>query len=207
MSLTASVATAASSALGIQAPPLTLDWRPSNPPQTHGWAGLLAACIQDDDPCVFFEHKALYTMKGEVPEEHYVIPLGQANVVREGKDVTIVALARMVQFAEKAAKALAKDGIECTIVDPRTISPLDTDTIFSSVEKTGRLVVVDESYDRCGVASDIVGMVAQNLFGALKAAPQMVTPPFVPTPFATNLEAAYLPDAKKIEAAVRKTME
>lgn len=177
---------------------------PSNP---YDAKGLLAASIQDDDPCVFFEHKALYTMKGEVPEEHYVIPLGKANVVREGKDVTIVALARMVQFAEKAAKKLAKDGIECTIIDPRTISPLDTDTIFSSVEKTGRLVVVDESYDRCGVASDIVGMVSQNLFGALKAAPQMVTAPFVPTPFAANLEAAYLPDAAKIEAAVRKIVQ
>jgi pyruvate dehydrogenase E1 component beta subunit len=145
-------------------------------------------------------------MKGEVPEEHYTIPLGQANVIQEGKDVTIVALARMVQFAEKAAKALAKDGIECTIIDPRTISPLDTDTIFSSVEKTGRLVVVDESYDRCGVAADIAAMVSQNVFDALKAAPQMVTAPFVPTPFAANLEAAYLPDARKIEAAVRKTM-
>ena len=177
---------------------------PSNP---YDAKGLLATCIEDDDPCVFFEHKALYTMKGEVPEEHYTIPLGEANVVQEGKDVTIVALARMVQFAEKAAKALAKDGIECTIIDPRTISPLDTDTIFSSVEKTGRLVVIDESYDRCGFASDIVGMVAQNLFGALKSAPQMVTPPFVPVPFAANLEAAYIPDAKKIEAAVRKTLE
>jgi pyruvate dehydrogenase E1 component beta subunit len=177
---------------------------PSNP---YDAKGLLAACIEDDDPCVFFEHKALYTMKGEVPEERYVIPLGKANVLQEGKDVTIVALARMVQFAEKAAKKLAKDGIECTIIDPRTISPLDTDAIYSSVEKTGRLVVVDESYDRCGIASDIVGMVSQNVFGALKAAPQMVTPPFVPVPFAANLEAEYIPNAAKVITAVRKTLE
>jgi pyruvate dehydrogenase E1 component beta subunit len=177
---------------------------PSNP---YDAKGLLATCIADDDPCVFFEHKALYTMKGEVPEEHYTIPLGQANVVREGKDVTIVALGRMVSFAEKAAKKLAKAGIEVTLIDPRTISPLDKDTIYASVEKTGRLVVVDEDNDRCGFASDLVGMVAQDLFGALKSAPQMVTPPFCPVPFAANLEAAYIPDAKKIEAAVRKTLE
>ncbi len=177
---------------------------PSNP---YDAKGLLMACIEDNDPCVFFEHKALYTMKGEVPEEYYTIPLGQANVVQEGKDVTIVALARMVQVAVQAAKTLAKEGIECTIIDPRTISPLDKDTIFSSVEKTGRLVVVDEDNDRCGFASDIVGMVAQNLFGALKGAPQMVTPPFVPVPFAANLEAEYIPNAAKVVAAVRKTLE
>jgi len=177
---------------------------PSNPFDAKG---LLAACIEDDDPCIFFEHKALYTMKGEVPEERYVIPLGQANVVQEGKDVTIVALGRMVEMATKAAKKLAKDGIECTIIDPRTISPLDKDTIYSSVEKTGRLVVVDEDNDRCGFAPDVVGMVAQDIFGSLKAAPQMVTPPFVPVPFATNLEAEYIPNAAKVIAAVRKTLE
>lgn len=177
---------------------------PSNP---YDAKGLLMSCIEDNDPCVFFEHKALYTMKGEVPEEYYTIPLGQANVVQEGKDVTIVALARMVQVAVQAAKTLAKEGIECTIIDPRTISPLDKDTIFSSVEKTGRLVVVDEDNDRCGFACDIVGMVAQNLFGALKGAPQMVTPPFVPVPFAANLEAEYIPNAAKVVAAVRKTLE
>ena len=121
--------------------------------------------------------------------------------------MTIVALARMVQVATQAAKALAKEGIECTIIDPRTISPLDKDTIFSSVEKTGRLVVVDEDNDRCGFATDIVGMVAQDLFRSLKAAPQMVTPPFVPVPFAANLEAEYIPNAAKVQAAVRKTLE
>jgi len=177
---------------------------PSNP---YDAKGLLAASIQDDDPCVFFEHKALYTVKGEVPEEHYVIPLGKANILQEGKDVTIVALGRMVDMATKAAKKLAKDGIECTVIDPRTISPLDKDAIFNSVEKTGRLVVVDEDNDRCGFASDIVGMVAQDLFGALKSAPQMVTPPFVPVPFAPNLEAEYIPSAAKVEAAVRKTLQ
>jgi pyruvate dehydrogenase E1 component beta subunit len=113
----------------------------------------------------------------------------------------------MVDMANKAAKKLAKDGISCTIIDPRTTSPLDTDAIFSSVEKTGRLVVVDEDSRRCGFASDVVGMVAQEVFSSLKSAPQMVTPPFVPVPFAKNLEMAYLPDADKVAAAVRKVME
>jgi acetoin:2,6-dichlorophenolindophenol oxidoreductase subunit beta len=177
---------------------------PSNP---YDAKGLLAAAIQDNDPCVFFEHKALYTMKGEVPEEHYVIPLGKANILQEGKDVTIVAVGRMVEMATKAAKKLAKEGIECTIIDPRTISPLDKGAILSSVEKTGRLVVVDEDSHRCGFAADVVGMVAQEVFGALKAAPQMVTPPFTPVPFASNLEAEYLPNPAKVAAAVRKTLE
>jgi len=177
------------------------------PSNAYDAKGLLAASIQDNDPCVFFEHKALYTVKCEVPEEHYTIPLGKANIVREGKDVTIVALGRMVEMATKAAKALAKDGIECTVIDPRTTSPLDTDAIYSSVEKTGRLVVVDEDNCRCGFASDVVGLVAQTVFRALKAAPQMVTPPFVPVPFAPNLEAAYTPSANRVEAVVRKIME
>lgn len=177
---------------------------PSSP---YDAKGLLAASIQDNDPCIFFEHKALYTVKGDVPEEHYTIPLGKANILQEGKDVTIVALGMMVSVAVAAAKKLAKDGINCTIIDPRTTSPLDTDAIFSSIEKTGRLVVVDEDSSRCGFASDIVGIVAQEVFGSLKSAPQMVTPPFVHVPFAKNLETAYLPNADKVAAAVRKTME
>lgn len=176
---------------------------PSNP---YDAKGLLATCIQDDDPCMFFEHKVLYTKKGEVPEEFYTIPLGVANVVREGSDVTIVAVGRMVEMAEKAAKKLAKDGIEATIIDPRTISPLDKDTIYNSLEQTGRLVVVDEDNDRCGFASDLVGMAAQDMFGSLKNAPQMVTPPFVPIPFAPNLEAEYIPSPEKIMDAVRRTL-
>ncbi len=112
----------------------------------------------------------------------------------------------LIELADGEAVAVFAAATRQTIIDPRTISPMDWDAIFSSVEKTGRLVVVDESQDRCGMAADIAGQVAQNVFGALKSAPQMVTPPFVPVPFAANLEAAYIPDAKKIEAAVRKTM-
>src|SRR3954467_842677 len=120
---------------------------PSNP---YDAKGLLVQAIRDDDPVIFLEHKALYTVEGDVPEETYAIPFAEANIVREGGDVTIVALGRMVPLAEQAAGELAGEGIECEIVDPRTTSPLDTDTILDSVENTGRLVVVDEASPRCG---------------------------------------------------------
>lgn len=177
------------------------------PSNAYDAKGLLTASIRDDDPCIFFEHKALYTAKGEVPEEDYAIPLGKANILQEGDDVTIVALGLMVDKAQKAAKKLSKDGIKCTIIDPRTTSPLDTDSIFSSVKKTGRLVVVDEDSSRCGFAADVVAIATQEVFSSLKSAPQMVVPPFVPVPFAKNLEEAYIPSAAKVEDAVRKVME
>jgi pyruvate/2-oxoglutarate/acetoin dehydrogenase E1 component len=177
---------------------------PSSP---YDAKGLLIQAIRDDDPVIFCEHKALYAMEGEVPEESYTIPFGEANIVREGKDVTIVALARMVSFAQKAAEALAKDGISCEIIDPRTTSPFDEDTILESVENTGRLVIVDESSPRCGMAADISAMVAQKGFDFLEAPIQMVTPPHTPVPFSPVLEDLYIPGPGKIEAAVRKCME
>ncbi|MBM4227317.1 MAG: alpha-ketoacid dehydrogenase subunit beta [Gammaproteobacteria bacterium] len=177
---------------------------PSSP---YDAKGLLIQAIRDDDPVIFCEHKALYAMEGEVPEESYTIPFGEANIVREGKDVTIVALARMVSFAQKAAEALAKEGISCEIIDPRTTSPLDEDTILESVENTGRLVIVDESSPRCGTAADISAMVAQKGFDLLEAPIQMVTPPHTPVPFSGVLEDLYIPNAEKIEAAVRKCLE
>jgi pyruvate dehydrogenase E1 component beta subunit len=177
---------------------------PSSP---YDAKGLLIQAIRDDDPVIFCEHKALYAMEGEVPEESYTIPFGEANIVREGKDVTIVALARMVSFAQKAAEALAKEGISCEIIDPRTTSPLDEDTILESVENTGRLVIVDESSPRCGMAADISAMVAQKGFDLLEAPIQMVTPPHTPVPFSGVLEDLYIPNAEKIEAAVRKCVE
>ena len=123
---------------------------PSSP---YDAKGLMIASIRDDDPVIFFENKVLYAVEGEVPEESYEIPLGEAEYVREGDDVTIVAIGRMVSMAEQAAAALADEGIECEIVDPRTTSPLDEETIFESVENTGRLVVVDESNPRCSMAT------------------------------------------------------
>ncbi|ABK98651.1 alpha-ketoacid dehydrogenase subunit beta [Pelobacter propionicus] len=173
---------------------------PSTPAEAKG---LLIQSIRDNDPVIFMEHKALYAMKGEVPEESYTIPFGQANIVREGKDVTIVALGRMVHMATQAAASLAKAGIECEVIDPRTISPLDTATIIKSVEKTGRLVVVDESHPRASMAGDISSVVAQEAFGSLKGAIKLVTAPHTPVPFSDVLEDLYLPNAAKIEAAVK----
>src|SRR5215207_1360797 len=128
---------------------------PSNP---YDAKGLMIASIRDDDPVIFFENKVLYTMEGDVPDEPYVVPLGEAEIVREGEDVTVVAIGRMVSMAEQAAASLADDGIEVEIVDPRTTSPLDEETIYESVENTGRLVVVDESYPRCNMATDIAAL-------------------------------------------------
>src|SRR3954468_21705414 len=175
---------------------------PSNP---YDAKGLLIQAIRDDDPVIFLEHKALYTVEGDVPEEAYAIPFAEANIVREGGDVTIVALGRMVSLAEQAAQELAGEGIECEIVDPRTTSPLDTDTILESVENTGRLVVADEASPRCGFAADVVALVAQEAFGELKAAPRMVTPPHTPVPFSPILEDAYVPSPTTIAEAIRAT--
>ena len=139
-----------------------------------------------------------------MPAEAYEIPFGRAAVVREGRDVTVVALARMVHYASEAADALAKDGIEVELIDPRTTSPLDEDTILESVERTGRLVIVDEATPRCGLATDIAALVADRAWGALKAPIRRVTAPHTPVPFAPNLEKLYIPSPDKIAAAVRE---
>jgi pyruvate/2-oxoglutarate/acetoin dehydrogenase E1 component len=177
---------------------------PSSPYEAKG---LLIQAIRDDDPVIFFEHKAMYDVEGEVPDEPYAIPFGEANVVREGDDVTIVAFGRMVMLAKEAADNLAKQGISCTVVDPRTTSPLDTETILETVEETGRLVVVDEAHPRCGMAADIAGLVADRAFDALKAPIKQVTAPHAPVPFSPALEDLYIPSVAKIEAAVRATLE
>lgn len=166
--------------------------------------GLLIASIRDNDPVIFFEHKALYQMEGEVPQESYVIPLGEANVVREGGDVSIIALGQMVHTALQAAGQLAREGIQCEVVDLRTTSPLDVETILESVESTGRVVVVDEASPRCSVATDVSALIADQAFGDLRAPIKMVTAPHTPVPFSDVLEDLYKPDAAKIEAAVRE---
>ena len=165
--------------------------------------GLLIQAIRDNDPVLFCEHKMLYSIEGEVPEESYTVPFGEASFVREGEDVTIVAFGRMVHMASESAAALAGEKIECEIIDPRTTSPLDEDAILESVEKTGHLVVVDEAYPRCNMATDISAIVAQNGFASLKAPIKMVTPPHTPVPFSDTLENLYIPDASRIAAAVR----
>ncbi|MBN9031440.1 MAG: alpha-ketoacid dehydrogenase subunit beta, partial [Rhizobiales bacterium] len=176
---------------------------PSSP---YDAKGLLIQAIRDNDPVIFLENKLLYDTVGEVPDGAYAIPFGEANVLREGGDATIIAFGRMVHFAQEATAILAAEGIDCTVVDPRTTSPLDEDTILETAEETGRVVIVDEANPRCGMAADISSIIAENAFGALKAPIMKVTAPHTPVPYAPNLEAAYLPDAKRIAEAVRKTM-
>ena len=176
------------------------------PSSAYEAKGLLTYAIRDDDPVMFLEHKAMYDEEEEVPDESYVIPFGEANLTREGDDVTVVAIGRMVQLANQVADLLEKEGIGCTVLDPRTTSPLDSDSIIESVEDTGRLVVVDEAYPRCNMATDISALVCRHAFAALKAPVHMVTPPHTPVPFSPELEDAYVPSAAKIEAAVRKVV-
>jgi pyruvate/2-oxoglutarate/acetoin dehydrogenase E1 component len=173
---------------------------PSNP---YDAKGLMIEAIRDDDPVIFFENKVLYQATGDVPEEPYSLPFGEAEIVREGSDVTVVAVGRMVSMAEQAAEVLDGEGIDVEIVDPRTTSPLDLETIFESVEGTGRLVIVDESYPRCSLAADISAQVVQERFDALKAPIRMVTAPHTPPPFSSVLEDAYIPSADRVAAAVR----
>jgi pyruvate dehydrogenase E1 component beta subunit len=177
------------------------------PSSAYEAKGLMIQSIRDDDPVVFFENKVLYDDEEEVPDEPYTIPFGEANLTREGDDVTIVAIGRMVKLSNEVADKLAKEGIGCTVIDPRTTSPLDQDSILESVEATGRLVVVDEASPRCNMATDIAALAAQHAFSALKAPVRMVTPPHTPVPFSPELEDLFLPNPDKIEAAVRQVME
>ena len=169
--------------------------------------GLLTTAIRDDDPVIFFEHKTLYGLQGEVPEGDYLVPFGKARIVSEGTDCTLVATGRMVSFCEDAAKALAADGISCDIIDPRTTSPLDEDAILDSVEKTGRLIVVDETPPRCSFAADVAALAASEVFSSLKAPIKTVTGPHSPVPFAKELENAFLPSPLKIKAVIEKTVK
>ncbi len=169
--------------------------------------GLLISAIRDDDPVIFFEHKVLYDMEGEVPEGEYAIPLGQADIKREGRDVTVVAIGRMVHFALEAAERLAAgDGVSVEVVDPRTLSPLDEETIISSVKKTHRLVVVDEDNPRCSMATDIVALVTTRAIEYLDGPPQMVTAPHTVVPFSPVLEDYYIPSPEKIIQAVNTAL-
>ena len=167
--------------------------------------GLLIQAIRDNDPVIFLEHKLLYTREGDVPEESYAIPFGEANVMRDGDDATIVTYGRMVHLAMDAAAKLAKDGIQVDVIDLRTTSPLDEETILESAERTGRVVVVDEATPRCSIATDIAALVARRAFRSLKAPIELVTAPHTPTPFAGVLEDLYIPSADAIAQAVLKT--
>jgi pyruvate/2-oxoglutarate/acetoin dehydrogenase E1 component len=169
--------------------------------------GLLSTAIRDNDPVMFFEHKALYDMEGEVPEDNYTIPLGVADVKRQGKDATIVTLGRMVHLALEAADKLANDGVDVEVIDLRSISPMDGDAILDSVKKTHRLVVVDEDYPRCSVATDVIALVADQAFDYLDAPCKMITAPHTPVPFSPKLEDVYIPNADTIVSTVKSQVE
>jgi pyruvate dehydrogenase E1 component beta subunit len=170
--------------------------------------GLLAASIRDNDPVLFFEQKSLYATKGEVPDGEHIVPLGKANVIREGSDVTIVALAAMVPRAMKAAETLqAEHGINATVIDVRSLVPLDTQTILREVAKTGRLVTVEENPRLCGWGAEIASIVAEELFWDLDGPIVRVTTPHVPLAAANNLEDAQLPSPERIVASVRELVD
>lgn len=168
--------------------------------------GLLISSIRDPDPVLYFEHKLLYNLKSEVPEGDYSIPLGVADIKRKGKDVTVVAIARMVHIAIEAAEKLSKDGVDLEIIDLRTLSPLDHKTILESVKKTHRLLVIDEDNPRCSMATDIISLVCTRAFDDLDAPPRMVTAPHTPVPFSPPLEDYYIPSVEKVITAVRSIL-
>lgn len=176
---------------------------PSTP---YDLKGLLKTAIRDDDPVISFEDSTLWSSREEVPEEEYLIPFGQAAVKREGTDATVVAIAGSVPLALRAAETLAADGISVEVVDPRTLVPLDKETILRSVEKTGRLVVVDPAHRTCSAASEIAAVVAEEGFWSLDAPVVRITTPDVHPPFSPPLEQLMYPTADKIVEGVRRTL-
>jgi len=168
--------------------------------------GLLKTAIRDDNPVVFFQHKLLLGSEGPVPDEDYTVPFGAAQVRREGRAVTVVATSFMVTLALQAAASLEKQGVDVEVIDPLTLEPLDIDTILASVRKTGRLVVVDEDTERCGVAAEIAMQVMERAFEALQAPVQRVGNPNLPVPYSRPLERAVLPSQQKIEQAVLRAL-
>ncbi len=176
------------------------------PSDAYDAKGLMIQAIRDNDPVVFLEHKKLYMKECEVPEETYAIPFGKAKIVKEGKDVTIIGIHRMVPYALEAADKLSEIGIDAEVIDPRTLSPLDLDTLLASAKKTGRVVIADESYPRCGMAADIAASLGEKLFGTLKSPIERVIPPHAHIPYCTPLEALWIPSVDDIYNAAKKTL-
>lgn len=168
--------------------------------------GLLIESVRDGNPVVIIEHRWLYDHMGHVPEEMYTIPLGQGIVRRQGKDVTIVAISHMVHESMQAAEALKEEGIDCEVIDPRTLKPLDAALIIESVRKTGTLVIAEAGWKECGAGAEIIARVAEEAFGALKAPAIRVNFPEAPTPASPVLEKAYYPGKEQIIASVRKLL-
>ena len=176
---------------------------PSNP---YDMKGLMTSCIREDNPTVMIKHKRLLGMSGTVPESTYSIPLGVANIARAGDDVTVVAWGRMANEALDAAEILAAEGIRCEVVDPRTLQPLDTDTIVASAKKTNRVVVVHEAVRFGGLGGEIAAQIQEHAFDYLDAPVARVAAPFTPVPFSPALEQHYVPDAAAIAEGIRGVM-
>jgi pyruvate dehydrogenase E1 component beta subunit len=179
---------------------------PSTP---YDMKGLLKSAIRDDNPVISFESSRLMGVRGEIPDEEYVVPLGKADVKREGRDVTVVALAWMVHEALAAAESLQKEGISLEVIDPRTLVPMDVETVRASVRKTGRLVVADEAGPTASAAAEICALVTEDpvTFRALKAPVKRVCALQVPIPYSPQLESYVFPDREKITAGVRGVMQ
>lgn len=174
------------------------------PSTSYDVKGLLKTAIRDDNPVMFIEHKMIYLFKGHVPEEEYTIPFGEADIKREGKDITIVAYSNMLFKSLEAAEQLEKDGISCEVIDPRTLVPLDIDTIIASVEKTSKLVIVTEACRRGSVASDISSIVTDKAFDSLDSPVKIVAGLNTPIPYNSTLEQASIPHTSDIVKAVRE---
>jgi pyruvate dehydrogenase E1 component beta subunit len=168
--------------------------------------GLLTTAIRSDNPVLFFENKSMYFNSGRVPSGEYMIPFGKADIKRAGKDVTVVALAAMVAKALDVAERLDKDGISVELVDPRTLAPLDKETIIESVKKTGRLVIVEEGCLTGGFGAEVAAIAAKEAFDYLDAPIERVAAPDIPIPFAPVLEQTVVPDEDAIEEAIRRVM-
>ncbi len=170
--------------------------------------GLLKTAIRDDNPVISFEHMALGGLKGEVPEEEYTIPFGKADIKRKGSDVTVVALSKMVQDVLKIAEELENEGISLEVIDPRTLVPMDRDTIRNSAARTGRLIAVDEACQTCGAAAEILSLVTEDkaTFSRLKAPVKRVCGLDIPVPFSPPMEKYAVPDREKIIAAIKEVM-
>ena len=177
------------------------------PASAYDAKGLIVGAIRDDNPTIVVLNKKMLGVKGPVPEELYGIPFGVANVITTGSDVTIVAIGRMVVEAQKAVAALAESGINAELIDPRTVQPLDIDTIVTSVKKTNRVLVVHEAVEFGGIGAEISAQITERAFDYLDAPVARLAAPFAPVPYAPILENAYVPDAKRIEQAIRRLLE
>ncbi len=177
------------------------------PASPYDAKGLIVASIRDDNPVIVVLNKKMLGVKGDVPEEIYSVPIGVANIVREGSDVTIVAIGRMVVEATKAAKALEERGVSVELIDPRSVQPLDIDTIVTSVRKTNRVLIVHEAVQFGGIGAEISSQIQEAAFDYLDAPVSRLAAPFAPVPYAPILENAYVPDAARIDAAVVRLLE